>query len=741
MKPLSWPIVTLTLAVVIALWPLFLGRFYAVSDMRDVFIPLELFFHQQELQAHLSAWNPNAAFGFPVIAAAQIGFFYPPLLLLRLLPIQVYLPAAVIANFWLLALGWYVFLRGQKLSRMAAIFGTLSFSFSAFIWEHLTHLNVFLALAWLPWQFLVANKLSQAPRWKLRQIAALAMIIGVPFLIGQLQIQTFSTLVIFAYIAFLRGREQYVQTIRLLIIASVIAFAIASAQLLPTYELVKFSSRGATGSFNIQTANQYSFPLYHAPTFIFPRFYGSDDTYWGKHLEIEYGVFIGTLPLLIALATIVKTKPWQHTHGRFFFWLLVVSFLLALGSLSPFRLLKIEPTLWIFSAPARWLLFTTLALTYFAAWGFDHVLLTLSKKYWLWSLGILGIPVALWNIFIFSRFNISSVATHVLPHAAPEKVNFVTAKITSLLHSAQGSSVSLTSWWTYLPFISLLVAFLSFDKKYYVRAILGVTAIELILVATTTVPTVPWTEVLSVPSTYASLPPAVRTGQARLYSIRNGGDTGAYFTDPSSRANAAIRAQQKNILVPLVNAQFNIPGVEWPASLDIQAVSNALATLRGDSGYDIKNPATVSQLNIGAVLMPDNLPAIVPGTLLTTQAGINIFATPSQPRAQLTTMNGQQVDIPYISLSPTQIMFTTSQAGRLLVRDTWYPGWQATIDNVSIPITQTPPFFRSLNIPAGKHTVLMTYHPTLIYWGMGLSVLAILLCSATLVLKSIKPIV
>ena len=98
------------------------------------------------------------------------------------------------------------------------------------------------------------------------------------------------------------------------------------AQLIPTYELVQFSTRGGEdATFTVQSANQYSYPVYHLPTVLFPRFFSADDTYWGKRLEIEYGFFIGTLPLLLLL--FYK----KNKDNKFFFWLAIITFLLALG--------------------------------------------------------------------------------------------------------------------------------------------------------------------------------------------------------------------------------------------------------------------------------------------------------------------------------------------------------------------------------------------------------------------------
>ncbi|MBI3255380.1 MAG: YfhO family protein [Candidatus Andersenbacteria bacterium] len=724
---------------ILAFYPLFEGKFYATGDMRDVTIPIESFFRQEQLSGRLPTWMPDAAFGFPIIAAAQIGFFYPPLLATRFLPLSVYLPLLVILHTIAAAIGTYLFARHLGQRQASAILAAVCVALAAFAWQHITHLNIYLALAWLPWQLLVVKKITQKPivpprgaaprgalctaksdgvglRSGVPWVGVMGLVLGMPFLIGQLQIPALMAGFSLLYYLILASEKRSLKgAIKQGILISLLAAAIASAQVLPTLELVKHSSRGTDGDFDIVTANQHSYPLYHVPTLVLPRFFGQDNTYWGKRLEIEYGFFIGTAPLILALGTL-----WQALKNKassrdqlFFSFAAIISFLLALGSMSPFRLIGFEPSLWVFSAPARWLFISSFSLALLAGWGLDNLRpKTILKNKWL--------LVAGWAA--------AGVATYVLTQ--PQAVSWLLTslqnignlhnpaqilKLSQLATYARHTSLSLYSPYTWLPLLALTAISLT-PKHHLTKIILGVSIAELLIIASTTSPTIAWNQILTPPETVSTLPEPVRQGQARLFVVQpEGGDTGAWFTDPQSRADAPIRRQQKDLLVPLLSAQFHIAGIGWPASLDIQSIAKATSSL--DTG-DMK---ALADLNIGAITQ--------------VKEGVVVSATKHEPRISLSdTVTLVEKAIEYQPATPTYVTqnIEALHDSRLIIRDTWYPGWKAYLDHQPVQIQKTGPhnIFRAINIPSGQHLVEMKYEPAPLYFGLAISIFAILLSCA-----------
>lgn len=731
-----WPYFLLLMVAAVAVYPLWFGGFFAVGDMRDVTIPLEIFFHEQLLQGRLPSWQADVAWGFPVIASAQIGFFYPPLLVGSLLPVWLNLPIMVAVHTAALLIGTWLYLR-RHVSYAAALFGSISFGLSAFVWQHITHLNIFLSIAWLPWQLLVASWLAGQSRWRARHIAAMALTIALPFLIGQLQIPFLQALFVFCYLWSRRQTRSLARVTGGIVLISVVVSLLAAVQIMPTLELLKESSRGLAGDFDTVRANQHSFPLYHLPTLLFPRFFGADATYWGKRLEIEYGIFIGTLPLLLGMGyawQLMRRKVVVHV-ARFWLAAASISFLLSLGSLSPIRLLGLEPSLWFFSAPARWLLFTTFSLSVLAAHGFDWVFTQREKaqRYLKIALAALTTLVVLVNI-----------ALHYVEYLLPKLIMYVTAeaphlmagrdvlyyqeKLLTLIHSLRATSVSWQSWYTFLPFAALFFGIVALRRN-RPGALLAVTALELLLAVSTLTPTVPWQQILAVPSTYYALPASVQAKQARIISLQPEGDTGAWFTNPGSRPDAGARERQRQLLLPLMSAQYGVAGIHWPASLDIQTQAKALEAIQGSSLEQL-NLVLAAARTVGAIIAPRTL-AVPPGAVTTTyQEDAAIYSLPAAPRAQILTGDGSLVNAEYLALSPThtRVQVNSPCDCPLIVRDTWFPGWVSLVDGQPAPIERAEDIFRSVLLTPSTHTVDFYYRPYWLYVGLVLSGVTGLVC-------------
>ena len=61
------------------------------------------------------------------------------------------------------------------------------------------------------------------------------------------------------------------------------------------------------------------------------------------------------------------------------------------------------------------------------------------------------------------------------------------------------------------------------------------------------------------------------------------------------------------------------------------------------------------------------------------------------------------------------------RAGYVILTDTFYPGWEATVDGAEAPILAANVAFRAVRVPAGEHLVSFRYRPASVVVGGAVS--------------------
>ncbi|MFN8453062.1 MAG: YfhO family protein [Anaerolineae bacterium] len=87
--------------------------------------------------------------------------------------------------------------------------------------------------------------------------------------------------------------------------------------------------------------------------------------------------------------------------------------------------------------------------------------------------------------------------------------------------------------------------------------------------------------------------------------------------------------------------------------------------------------------------------------------------------------------------NPQQIEIATQSAteGYLVLLDTFFPGWVATIDGQITPIYHADYLMRAIYLPAGSHTVTFEYQPASFTWGLWLAAGVVVILLAAVVVK------
>ncbi|MGE5262512.1 MAG: YfhO family protein [Acidobacteriota bacterium] len=67
-----------------------------------------------------------------------------------------------------------------------------------------------------------------------------------------------------------------------------------------------------------------------------------------------------------------------------------------------------------------------------------------------------------------------------------------------------------------------------------------------------------------------------------------------------------------------------------------------------------------------------------------------------------------------------------SAEGYVVLTDAWFPGWVARLDGVQVPIQRADLIFRAVRVSPGEHHIEMEYHPSSLYLGGAVSLIALI---------------
>ncbi|OGY18996.1 MAG: hypothetical protein A2786_00980 [Candidatus Chisholmbacteria bacterium RIFCSPHIGHO2_01_FULL_52_32] len=384
------PVVVILVIVAAFFWRLFFPEpkvIYTVeiigSDIWNVYYPIRHFLGESLKRGEIPFWAKGMGTGFPVQANGQVGtFFLPNLALYSLLPAWLAWNLTFVLAFFLGFLGSYLFFRKVGLSTVASLFSGFSFSFGGYFVARIIHMAPLQTALLLPWVFLAGEYLWEKPtRWR---FIVFSFVLWQQIAAGHLQwvVVTLVGFVLFFWIhLFERRKEGSRLRIFWVVAALVLGFALAAPQILETWEFRKLSTRNA--GLTSEDIFVFPFSVRNLVTFVFPEHYGTprNATYSADPtlgLFWENTAYIGILPLIFLVVALVKRnrKPWEW--GMIV--LGVVSLLLALGESSPLYFVHTLPVFNNFRGSARYLLLTTFAVTALAGAGLDRITDRLRNK-------------------------------------------------------------------------------------------------------------------------------------------------------------------------------------------------------------------------------------------------------------------------------------------------------------------------------------------------------------------------
>ena len=329
----GWALLAAAGLLVALAGPALVGRVYTADDLGAFHLPMRAFYQQCLAHGNRFDWSPQLYCGFYLTGEGQVGTYHPwHWLLYRLLPLGAAFDVECLANYPLMLLGVYCFLRLWRLRRDAALLGGVMFTFSGFCLLHFVHVNCIAVVAHVPWLLLAIDIAIRGRSRRRRWLAgtAVALVSGSQILLGYPQVVAMSLVLEASYAVLMLRRvasaeiavrgeappERKIVGLPLWRSSSVLfwkalGFAIGGAQLLPTLEAVGQSSRQSVGE---AFRGWGSLDPLNLIQFVAPYLFQSRVVGQNTH---EFGCYAGSVTLMLAVWCVASGER-QSGSSRWF---------------------------------------------------------------------------------------------------------------------------------------------------------------------------------------------------------------------------------------------------------------------------------------------------------------------------------------------------------------------------------------------------------------------------------------
>ncbi|MCY3917695.1 MAG: oligosaccharide flippase family protein [Chloroflexi bacterium] len=390
---------------------------HLLSDMVLQNLPWKRFIRAQIADGEIPLWNPHQFAGIPFFAAGQHSALYPFSVIYYVLPLSAAYGWFILLNLWLAGVFMAGFLRGLGVNRRGAGLAGIVYQLSGFLIASAVFPMIVAAAVWLPLiLWMIENILRGRSLWIFRGTALLwvvtgALALGCNILAGHIELTIYTLLIAGYYAAFRlvweaarRWRETgrpplrwALATMLWLIALVALGIGLAALQLIPLYEFVGSNWRAERAS--LETVLGYAHPVRDLVQFLLPNFYGSpanhsyvdafsgelisdlrgaagltrDTIYWGVKNYVEGALYVGVLPLLLALYGLVKGWRRELAPHLILFAALALAALSFMFGTAAYALVFQLPGMNQLNSPFRWVFALTLAIAALAGMGL-HIL-------------------------------------------------------------------------------------------------------------------------------------------------------------------------------------------------------------------------------------------------------------------------------------------------------------------------------------------------------------------------------
>jgi hypothetical protein len=672
----------LFLLLTVVYWPLLFhpSRFVWLDhyDLTELQIPRLQFFARSLHAGHFPLWNPYIWLGQPVLGSGQPGPLNPLIILfVRFLPLRDGLLSFAELNWlyvtlhFLAALFAYRFCRYLALSLLPSLLGAVAFSCTGFLgsaaWLDLTS-----AVALTPLIFYFAFRL-----WTedgiLKSAAPLGIVLGLSWWTGHHEIpMILGYAVLFGSVCVAASDKSW-RVIKGTLMAFALAIPISAIQTLPFYEFGHASRRwvgvanpiGWGDKVPYEVHARYSLPWMGLAEIFAPG--GAPEDHWT--------VFAGLTVIVLAIVALIYR--WSDRRVRMLGFLTLGSIIYALGANTPLHRLAYEflPLMEKARSPGRGIFLAGFALSALAAVGADLVIRGLISRRAI----LIPAIAALAMLGVYWSGRVPEMEFPIQSHYVVK--GLIAAFVVGVL-----------MW-----------------RKFAVWP--GIVLLALVVMEAETVATHRMTDLDSAVvarslQKYASLAGTLpRTGQGRVVS-----DYNSLYTDLGDLYGVDV-LQSFVSAVPEHVLRFEFQTARTQQLLGVTAVAGAMPrawiahrVIVAKDVEELRRSIEDPAVNFATTAVSlQSLPALEECG----NAGTASFTRPDSDSVLVNADLGCR--------------------GLLVVSETFYPGWEATVDGKPEPIYEVFGALRGVVLEPGNHRVEMRYRPGVVTLGAALSVSALVL--------------
>jgi hypothetical protein len=768
-KDWHWAVLLVLLNLLFFGDALFTDQTFYFRDVSFFHYPLKRLVTEAYAHGEWPLWNPYIQLGQPLLANPNTMAFYPTQILFQILPFQFAFEMHFVLHCILGAIATFYLARNLEFCRSSAFIAAAIYNFSGVTLSFVNLFNILPVVTFLPLLTLALIKLMQGVTVKLLLLASI--VFGTFGLLLEplscLAIALFLFFFMTAYFCFSgRVTQRAPAALGWIALVTVSGILLAAIQILPTLELIQ--SSGRRGGLDFQTVSGWSMHPINLLQLIFPRVFGDffrmtrngswAAVFFENREPYLLSCYLGTFSLLLALFGLLLSEcRWM---SRTLALVALLALLLASGKYGPVyeQLFKICPLFRYGRFPVKYLLTFNFCLALLAGYGMHRILVLREAGQWRgflkrpWVVGCL--------IFVGVAFVVSVAAERQIgvPRSSDPNAVFSVSCQGKMLELPRRTIVSALQ--SLQLQLGALAVFLALSWTGTVRTgIVSASAAVLILFDFGIHDY--WINPLIHSELYEAAPAAVylqereRTSAPfRIYKIANDGlqedplalgETNSivwnYFYRRLTLAQFLAAKDHVSFAVfQPVDRLETIPSQQ--IYLELAAVKTQEEKLRFLAGLNVGYILATHNVESPLLVLDSTFPVNSPEPLRIYRLKNplpRVFLTDSQGPADRQLSFQAQLSVEgragnqknesleraqVVSYRPNQVdIETESPRNRLLVLlDSYYPGWKATVDGTAVPVVAANFVYRAIELPQGRHRVAFRYESRPFTRGAWISV-------------------